>query len=1200
MKRNAFKGSIAFTLLLLLLMSTSAAWGAVTPVTAPQQIVLSLTGDPAADHTKMAVTWCDGESASDAAVTYSANADLSGALTAAAVETASGSGFQYFEAVMTGLTPGQTYYYKVGAAAAPSAVRSFTAGTGADSYEFIYLGDVQFESDRNAEYDAWQNLVQNARTANPNAAFLLQGGGMVNSGQDPEQWQALLTRGETAFSGIPFMSVPGSQEGDASSGKPELWSEIFRLPENGPAGFTEEFYSFDYGDSHILCLNSNILSDGQLSAGTMTEADFDTIKSWISADLAGSAKTWKIAVLQHPPYGVTDSAVSAEVLREWAPIFEDNGVSLVLSGGQHAYMRTFPMFDREISTSGGITYIIGNSGSKFYPGADLAYDAELIENTSTYQLVSVSAGGIAVTAFDTAGSALDAAVITAPAILQRSVTLDYDASAATVTASPAAMRGDTVTVQVSNLAVNKRVSAVTVRDRNDKSYPVTTLTTDSSYSFTMPNRSVTVRVTFENTGGTPVTYYNCTFDNGGDPIWNVSVSSPGSEGGGSGRISAGSAVTVTVTRQVRGENEALSASLEGLEVRSGVSALAVTTVSTTNGSNGTVKSGTYSFTMPAGAVTVSPVVDYADLRVYARANRSGSYTLKGTLSRNEMVSLAETGAFYYTGYDRFPTAVIGKATQYITLEDLLEECGVTLTENSEIYMSAPDGGTRTFTYGQLYGQTRYCYPHINTGSSANRTVIEPIIAVKGYQSRFIDLPSGSTINDMPPDTFDTYRFAYGQTEAQFNGGTPSLDTATVYDFLKWTDTIKVTLDAGGQVAGGAGGAVIVEAKAVIDAAGKASVTLEADAVKSGLTAAVNAAKESGAVPAVKFNIELDKAAKSAEITLPGGVLKDLAAPDKLLLTVSTPFGDVALDAEALKAIQAAGPGKDVTITIAPVTGGTVGIADGRELTDTVADITLTSGGKAVTGFGNGKLKIQIPFTPDSGKKVKGYYVVWLTEDGRTVRMTGASYQQDSGAMEFETDHLSRYAVAYTSNTAVNVFSDIGENAWYAGCVSYVTEKGYFQGTGADVFSPAADMSRAMFVTVLGRASGVKTENYTASSFSDAAVGSWYGGYVQWAYENKIISGVGGGRFAPDQAVTREQMAAILANYSKWKGETVNTPEERPGYPDADRISGWAAGGVVLCTANKWLTGYPDGSFRPQKTASRAEVAQIIYNIYNEK
>jgi len=173
------------------------------------------------------------------------------------------------------------------------------------------------------------------------------------------------------------------------------------------------------------------------------------------------------------------------------------------------------------------------------------------------------------------------------------------------------------------------------------------------------------------------------------------------------------------------------------------------------------------------------------------------------------------------------------------------------------------------------------------------------------------------------------------------------------------------------------------------------------------------------------------------------------------------------------------------------------------------------------------------------------------------------------------------------------FTDVSATAWYYKAAAYVIETGLFNGTSETTFSPNADMTRAMFITALGRASGVNTADYEATSFSDVASGSWYEGYIEWAYENKIISGTGGDKFAPNQAITREQMASILNNYCIWKNENTNTTEVQLGYADADRISGWAEAGVRLCTENKWLTGYPDGSFMPQKTATRAEVAAIF-------
>ena len=1070
MRKKNSKILITLTLALFLCLGAGFVWSEAITVTGPEQVVLSLTED----SSKMAVTWCDADTASNGAIFYSTDPALAGAQTAAAVSTATGSGFQYFEGTMGGLSAGQTYYYKVGSTGSFSNVNSFKVP---DSNTFMYLGDVQYVSSGSidTDYNNWKTLVQNACAANPNTAFILQGGDMVNNGQNPEEWQAFLTRADDISSKVPVMPIAGNHESNATSGKPELYLGIFDLPKNGPSGFKEEFYSFDYGDCHFTCLNSNIFLNEQLGAGTMTLDDFDRIKTWIAADLSGSSKKWKIVVMHHPAYIVDSDTAAAKVLSQWAPVFEDNGVSLVLCGHQHTYMRTYPMFDREINADGGITYIMGNSGSKFYPGKDVDYDACMIENTSNYQMIQAADSGLTVTTYNGTGSLLDSIVVTPPVSSERSITLDYDSSVATVTASSAAIRGDTVMVQISNLSSAKKVKAVTVTDKNEKTYTVATVTANAAYSFTMPNRSVTVRVEFEDNSGSGSgtgEYYSCTTNLNGDPIWDIDLYSSGASSSDSKKISAGSTVSVTVTRQVRDGDRALCASLNGLTIKdSKGSTVAVTSVSTaTDSQNGTIKFGKYEFTMPASAVTITPDVAYQTLSVYARSSSSEPYTLKKTFTM-DMLNYSHSSV-YYTGYDRLPTAVIGKATGYIRLTDLLNQSGITLTKDSVIEMYSDDKGSRSFTYDQLFGQTRYYYKNIDTGSASGKTAIQPIIVAKGYQNRFTKLVDEKgkkvTIDDMTQDTFDSYRFAFGQTEEEFNGGIPAADDkhAKVHEFLKWTTSIKVTgcreSSAVTPIPGGGAGTVVVEAAATVDAAGKASVTLDAASVKSSMIEALNKVKGSDMVPEVKINVQVDKTAKSAEVTLPAGVLKELTTPDNLLATISTPFGDISLDKEVLKSIQTANSGKDLKIAILPVSGRKAGTTDGREVTDTVVDINMTSGSQAVTGFGTGRLQIKIPFKPAEGKKANGYYVVWLTDDGKAERMQGSPYQPDTGLIQFETGHLSRYAVAYTSNTAINVYGDLKENAWYADCVTFVTENGYFQGTGTDTFGPGADMTRAMF------------------------------------------------------------------------------------------------------------------------------------------
>lgn len=179
----------------------------------------------------------------------------------------------------------------------------------------------------------------------------------------------------------------------------------------------------------------------------------------------------------------------------------------------------------------------------------------------------------------------------------------------------------------------------------------------------------------------------------------------------------------------------------------------------------------------------------------------------------------------------------------------------------------------------------------------------------------------------------------------------------------------------------------------------------------------------------------------------------------------------------------------------------------------------------------------------------------------------------------------------------NPFSDVKESAWYFGAVAYVSEKKVLSGTGDASFSPDAAMTRGMFVTALGRISGVKAADYAGTQFADVAAGSWYGPYVAWASENGIVSGAGNGRFLPGKEITREQMALILYNYAKYSGRDVSAVpvnQKLRAFSDDSKISEWAKTALTW-TSEKGIINGTGGVLAPQAAATRAQVAQILAN-----
>jgi hypothetical protein len=175
------------------------------------------------------------------------------------------------------------------------------------------------------------------------------------------------------------------------------------------------------------------------------------------------------------------------------------------------------------------------------------------------------------------------------------------------------------------------------------------------------------------------------------------------------------------------------------------------------------------------------------------------------------------------------------------------------------------------------------------------------------------------------------------------------------------------------------------------------------------------------------------------------------------------------------------------------------------------------------------------------------------------------------------------------------------NHWAKEYATFVVNEGLFAGVSETSFMPDATMTRAMFVTVLGRLHEADISGYTVSEFDDVNLSTWYGGYVQWAADNVIVSGVGNDMFAPNTSITREQMATILTNYCTFidKGP-VGAWAIQLTYTDLAMISDWANEGVMFATLKTYMSGYPDGSFGPKRLATRAEAAVILYNFLAEQ
>lgn len=173
------------------------------------------------------------------------------------------------------------------------------------------------------------------------------------------------------------------------------------------------------------------------------------------------------------------------------------------------------------------------------------------------------------------------------------------------------------------------------------------------------------------------------------------------------------------------------------------------------------------------------------------------------------------------------------------------------------------------------------------------------------------------------------------------------------------------------------------------------------------------------------------------------------------------------------------------------------------------------------------------------------------------------------------------------------FTDVKENNWFYDAVSYAYGNGLFSGETATTFAPNKSMTRAMFVTVLGRKVKVDQSKYTGSRFSDVSTGQYYAPYVEWAATYGIVDGTSATTFSPNRNVTREQMAAILYRFAQKTGNDVNfTTGVYESFPDKGSVASFAQEAFQWATSKGIINGR-SGRLQPKGTASRAEVSQVF-------
>lgn len=358
-----------------------------------------------------------------------------------------------------------------------------------------------------------------------------------------------------------------------------------------------------------------------------------------------------------------------------------------------------------------------------------------------------------------------------------------------------------------------------------------------------------------------------------------------------------------------------------------------------------------------------------------------------------------------------------------------------------------------------------------------------------------------------------------------------------------------------------------------------------------------AAIESKVYPTLQAAVD---SAKNGDVI---DLYKDVAADTKVTVAKTIKFKIATNSKTFAKENIAAGANTTVKVTgdaspytyeftyTKPSSGSSGGSSSGKTTYKVTTSAVNNGGVNASPSSAEKGATITITLSPDKGYKLDKLTVT--DGSGKTVSTVKKSDTVYTFTMPASAVKVGVSYVKATETPSETKFNDVSANDWFASAVDYVTGKGMMNGTADNTFSPKANTTRGMVVTVLYRLENQPSTS--AASFTDVASGAYYANAVAWANANGIVSGYGSGKFGPNDKVTREQLAAILYRYAQYKKYDVSVGEDTNilSYDDAQSISSYAIPAIQWACGAGVVTGKSGSKLDPKGNATRAEVAAML-------
>ncbi len=353
---------------------------------------------------------------------------------------------------------------------------------------------------------------------------------------------------------------------------------------------------------------------------------------------------------------------------------------------------------------------------------------------------------------------------------------------------------------------------------------------------------------------------------------------------------------------------------------------------------------------------------------------------------------------------------------------------------------------------------------------------------------------------------------------------------------------------------------------------------------------------------VELNADAEAEANTVNFSFNPAELANDATDAELRFIVETEIATLAFSQTALEAIEQQS-GAEVTLTIAKVDPSTLSEEQKAQVGDRpIYDLTIIAGDKVISDLGGGTVNVTLPYTLQDGETAESIVVYFIDEAGQIVAQETV-YDPITQTVSFIINHFSYYFIG-TAAVTESMFSDVALDAWYYEAVHFAAKQGLLAGIFDTTFNPSTEATRAMMVTLLYRLDlSMQAEDSDLATdgaeltFADVAADAYYAQAVAWAAKNGIVDGYDAETFAPDDTITREQMAAILYRYAEYSGFDITASTSLEAFTDHDLVSDYAVSSLQWAVAIELMQGKGNNILDPQGTTTHAEVVTLLQRVW---